>query len=389
MTELSEDEAAIVALVREFVDRDVKPVVRELEHADTYPEELIERMKELGVFGLAIPAPWGDAAVSTPCYAAVTEELARGWMSLAGAMGGHTVVAKLLLAYGTEEQKDRYLPRMATGEVRATMALTEPGGGSDLQAMRTTARRDGDAYVVNGSKTWITNARRSQPGRAAVQDRPGRRPAAPRDQHPAGRARAPASPSPATCPSSATRAWRAASSPSTTSGCRPSALLGGAEGRGFAQMMRGPGDRPDPGRGAGARGRPGRAGGLAARTPRSGRASASRSGSTSRSATYSPTWRPGSTAARQLVLHAARRVRLRGAGRPGGRHGEAVRLGDRDADRAGRGPRCTAATATRTEFDVERYFRDAPLMIVGEGTNEIQRDVIARQLVERGTRWRP
>src|SRR4051794_20461179 len=162
MRELTEEEAAIVALVREFVDRDVKPVVRELEHADTYPEELIERMKQLGVFGLAIPSPWGDAAVSTPCYAAVTEELARGWMSLAGAMGGHTVVAKLLLAYGTDEQKDRWLPRMATGEVRATMALTEPGGGSDLQAMRTTARRDGDAYVVNGAKTGITTARRSQ-----------------------------------------------------------------------------------------------------------------------------------------------------------------------------------------------------------------------------------
>ena len=141
---MNEDEVAIVALVREFVDRDVKPVVRELEHANTYPEALIEQMKQLGVFGLAIPSPWGEAMVSTPCYAAVTEELARGWMSLAGAMGGHTVVAKVLLAYGTEEQKDRLLPRMATGEVRAAMALTEPGGGSDLQALRTVARPDGD-----------------------------------------------------------------------------------------------------------------------------------------------------------------------------------------------------------------------------------------------------
>src|SRR5207249_4909449 len=91
----------------------------------------------------------------------VTEELARGWMSLAGAMGGHTVVATLLVRFGTEEQKERYLARLATGEMRATMALTEPGGGSDLQAMRTSARRDGDHYVVNGSKTWITNARRA------------------------------------------------------------------------------------------------------------------------------------------------------------------------------------------------------------------------------------
>ena len=159
---LNAEEQAVVDVVRDFVDREVRPVVRELEHANTYPEKLIEQMKELGIFGLAIPEPWGEAPVSMPCYALVTEELARGWMSLAGAMGGHTVVAKLLRRRSARaEQQDRYLPRMATGEVRATMALTEPGGGSDLQAMRTVARRDGDGYVVNGSKTWITNARRS------------------------------------------------------------------------------------------------------------------------------------------------------------------------------------------------------------------------------------
>ena len=162
MDGLSEEESAVVAVVREFVDREVKPAVRELEHANIYPEKLIEQMKEMGIFGLAIGEPWGEAQVSAQCYAAVTEELARGWMSLAGAMGGHTVVAKLLLTYGTPGQKDAWLPRMATGEVRATMALTEPGGGSDLQAMRTTARRAGDHYVVSGAKTWITNARRSQ-----------------------------------------------------------------------------------------------------------------------------------------------------------------------------------------------------------------------------------
>lgn len=158
---LSEDERLVVAAVREFVDKDVKPVVRELEHANTYPEALIERMKKLGIFGLAVSEEYGGTPVSTSCYVLVTEELARGWMSLAGAMGGHTVVAKLLLRFGTEEQKRRWLPRLATGEVRATMALTEPGGGSDLQAMRTLARRTADGYVVNGSKTWITNSRRS------------------------------------------------------------------------------------------------------------------------------------------------------------------------------------------------------------------------------------
>src|SRR5215213_1766440 len=163
MSILNTEEQAIVEVVREFVDHEVRPVVRDMEHANTYPEKLIEQMKELGIYGLAVPEPWGEVAVSMPCYALVTAELARGWMSLAGAMGGHTVVAKMLLAFGTDEQKDRYLPRMATGEVRATMALTEPGGGSDLQAMTTVARRQDDGgYVVNGAKTWITNSRRSQ-----------------------------------------------------------------------------------------------------------------------------------------------------------------------------------------------------------------------------------
>ena len=162
MSTLNEEEQAIVDTVRDFVDRDVRPVARELEHANDYPGKLIEQMKQLGVFGLAIPEPYGEVAVSTPCYVRVTEQLARGWMSLAGAMGGHTVVAKLILTFGTEQQKQRYLPKMATGDIRATMALTEPGGGSDLQALTTSARRTGEHYIVNGSKTWITNARRSQ-----------------------------------------------------------------------------------------------------------------------------------------------------------------------------------------------------------------------------------
>ena len=110
MSSLSAEEHAVVETVAEFVDRDVRPVARELEHANEYPEKLIGQMKAMGIFGLAIPEPYGDAPVSTPCYAEVTAELARGWMSLAGAMGGHTVVAKLLLNFGTAEQKQRYLP---------------------------------------------------------------------------------------------------------------------------------------------------------------------------------------------------------------------------------------------------------------------------------------
>jgi alkylation response protein AidB-like acyl-CoA dehydrogenase len=171
MEGLTEEEAAIVAPVREFTNREVRPTVRGLEHANAYPEKFIGQMKELGILGRAIPELWGATKVSAQCYGAVAEELARGWMSVAGAIGGHTVGAKLLVTFGTEEQRDRYLPKMATGEIRATTALTEPGGGSDLQAMRATARRVAGGYVVNGSRTWITTARRS-PLIAHVQDRP-------------------------------------------------------------------------------------------------------------------------------------------------------------------------------------------------------------------------
>lgn len=159
---MNDEEDMLVATVRAFIDREVKPSVRETEHANTYPEAWIEQMKRIGIYGLAVPEEYGGSPVSMPCYVRVTEELARGWMSLAGAMGGHTVVAKLLTLFGTEEQKRTYLPPMAGGEVRATMALTEPGGGSDLQNMATTALSDdAGGLVINGSKTWISNARRS------------------------------------------------------------------------------------------------------------------------------------------------------------------------------------------------------------------------------------
>ena len=160
-TSLNEEEQMLVDTVRAFIDRDVKPTVNEVEHANEYPEAWIEQMKEMGIYGLAVPEEYDGLPISMPAYVQVTEELARGWMSLSGAMGGHTVVAKLLTMYGTEEQKSKYLPLMATGELRATMALTEPSGGSDLQAISTVARADGDDLVINGSKTWISNARRS------------------------------------------------------------------------------------------------------------------------------------------------------------------------------------------------------------------------------------
>ncbi|MDN5748898.1 MAG: acyl-CoA dehydrogenase family protein [Pseudonocardia sp.] len=378
---LSTEEQAVVEVVREFVDREVGPVVRELEHQDTYPENLIEQMKELGIFGLAIPEPYGEAPVSMPCYALVTAELARGWMSLAGAMGGHTVVAKLLLAFGTEEQKQHYLPRMATGEVRATMALTEPGGGSDLQAMTTRAVRTGDGYVVNGSKTWITNSRRSQVIALMCKTDPA---AEPKHrgvsillvEHWPGLTVSKDLPK---------LGYKGVESCELRFDDMPvpaTALLGGEEGRGFAQMMKG----LETGRIQ-----------VAARALGVGQAAFDDAlqYAQDRQSFGKPIWQHQSignylanmatkiTAARQLILYAAEK---HDAGQRADMEAGMAKLfaSEMAMEVALDAVRIHGGYGYSTEFDVERYFRDAPLMIVGEGTNEIQRNVIAAQLVKRG-----
>jgi alkylation response protein AidB-like acyl-CoA dehydrogenase len=379
--ELDAEETAIVEVVRDFVDREVRPVAQELDHGDIYPEKLIDQMKKLGIFGLGIPEPWGEISVTAPCYAAVTEELARGWMSLAGAMGGHTVVAKLLVTYGSQEQKDRYLPRMATGEIRATMALTEPGGGSDLQAMTTVARTDGDDLVINGAKTWITNARRSGVIALLCKTDPN---ATPRHagisvvlvEHGPGLTVS------RDLPKLGYKGVESCELSFDDYRVSASAILGGTAGKGFSQMMTGL--------------ETGRIN-VAARSL--GVATAALEDSLKyaqdRESFGKPIWKHQSignyladmatklTAARQLVLHAAR----------------CFDSGERSDMEAGMAKLFASEVAMEialnavrihggygysTEYDVERYFRDAPLMIVGEGTNEIQRNVIAAQLVARG-----
>ncbi|GCE42865.1 Butyryl-CoA dehydrogenase [Rhodococcus wratislaviensis] len=381
MAKLNEEESYLVETVRAFIDRDVKPTVQAVEHANEYPEKWIEQMKQIGIYGLAVPEEYGGSPVSMPCYAQVTQELARGWMSLAGAMGGHTVVAKLLSLYGTEEQKQQYLPKMATGEIRATMALTEPGGGSDLQAMSTTAKADGDDLVISGSKTWISNARRSgliallcktdpqatpkHRGISIVLVEHGPGLTVSRDLPKLGYKGV------ETCELSFD-GYRAPAS----------AILGGTPGKGFGQMMKG----LETGRIQVAC----RALGVATAALEDSLAYAQQ-----RESFGQPIWKHQSignyladmatklTAARQLTWHAA----------------EQYDSGDRCDMEAGMAKLYASEVAMdialnavrihggygySTEYDVERYFRDAPLMIVGEGTNEIQRNVIVSQLVSRG-----
>jgi alkylation response protein AidB-like acyl-CoA dehydrogenase len=159
--ELSVEQEEIVATIRAFVERDVVPVAAELEHADEYPAELVATMKELGLFGVTIPEEYGGLGLDLATYAQIQVELSRGWMSLSGVLNTHFISAWMLRTYGTEEQRKRYLPRMATGELHFAYSMTEPHAGSDVQAIRTRAVRDGDGYVITGQKMWATNGLRS------------------------------------------------------------------------------------------------------------------------------------------------------------------------------------------------------------------------------------
>jgi alkylation response protein AidB-like acyl-CoA dehydrogenase len=381
-TALDLEESLLVATVHEFVDREVKPTVREVEHANEYPEAWIEQMKRIGIYGLAIPEEYGGTPVSMPCYVDVTQELARGWMSLAGAMGGHTVVAKLITLFGTEQQKQAYLPLMSTGELRATMALTEPGGGSDLQNMTTIARVDGEELVVNGSKTWISNARRSGLIALLCKTDPT---ASPKhkgisilllEQGVAGLSVSRDLPK---------LGYKGVESCELAfDDCRvpASAILGAEPGKGFGQMMKG----LETGRIQVAA----RALGVATAALEDALAYAQ-----SRESFGQPIWKHQAighyladmatklTAARQLTRYAAERYDS--GERCDMEAGMAKLFASESAmEIALNAVRIHGGYGYSTEYDVERYFRDAPLMIVGEGTNEIQRNVIAAQLVARG-----
>ena len=379
---LKDEEDMLVATVRAFIDRDVRPTVREVEHANTYPEAWIGQMKRIGIYGLAVPEQYGGSPVSMPCYVRVTEELARGWMSLAGAMGGHTVVAKLLTLFGTEEQKRTYLPPMATGELRATMALTEPSGGSDLQNMSTTALPDGaDVLVINGSKTWISNARRSGLIALMCKTDPN---ATPRHkgisialvEHGPGLSVS------RDLPKLGYKGVESCELSFDDYRLPVSAILGGRTGEGFSQMMKG----LETGRIQVAA----RALGVAMAALEDALAYAQQ-----RESFGQPIWKHQAvgnyladmatklTAARQLTRYAAERYDS--GERCDMEAGMAKLFASEVAmEIALNAVRIHGGYGYSTEYDVERYFRDAPLMIVGEGTNEIQRNVIAGQLVARG-----
>jgi alkylation response protein AidB-like acyl-CoA dehydrogenase len=379
---LSDHEREIVDLVDDFVDDYVRPRVRDYEPEDRYPEEFLERMKELGFFGLLVPAEYGGTDVSLSCFALVTESLARGWMSLAGALGGHSTMSFLLREFGTERQKKEFLPAMADGSLRVTMALTEPSGGSDLQAMRSVAPYDParHAYVLRGSKTWISNARRSSVIAVLAKTDPQARPAhagmsvlfVPQQEGVSVSEN---------LPKLGYKGVEACEVTFDDVAVPAANVVGGEAGRGWQQMMR----SLEVGRIQ-----------VAARAVGVAQASldAALAYSQERKSFGKPIWQHQSVgnhlatmatkvkAARLLTLDAAQMVD--GGQRADLEAGMAKLFASETAVQASfDAMRVHGAYGYSREYDVERFYRDAPLMVIGEGTNEIQQQVIAAQLVRR------
>src|SRR3989442_3307269 len=364
-------EHPLVATVREFVEREVRPVAAGLEHADRYPHELVARMRELGLCGALVPAAYGGLGLDVTTYARVIEELCRGWMSLAGILNSHTMAALIVLQHGTGEQQSRFLPRLARGQARGGLCLTEPQAGSDVQAIRTVARRRGDEYVINGTKMFVTNGREGNTFALLALTNPR---AQPRHRgmscfivekgHPGLRVAKSISKLGYKGVDTAELVLEDVAVPAAN-------LVGGVEGRGFRHVMSG----LETGRiniGARAVG-VGQAAGEEALEPGRGRgealpALASRAARLA-AARLLASWAAGIKDRQERCDLEAGMAKLWATETAQWLAVETMRLQGE-----------TAALATSA---VERLYRDTPLMIIGEGTNEIQRTLIARQLLER------
>jgi alkylation response protein AidB-like acyl-CoA dehydrogenase len=375
-----DDAEEILRVLRTWLERDVAPVVLELEHADEYPRALVEQMREFGLFGATIPTEYGGLGLRASQYARVVEEISRVWMSLTGVINSHLMMAELVRRYGTEDQRTRLLPAFAAGDLRGGLALTEPDCGSDLQAVRTTARRDGDRYLVTGNKAWITNGGEGNCLAVLLKTDPDARPryngmslfiAFKSDGYQVIRR----------LPKLGYKGVDTVELVFDEVPVPADRLVGGDEGQGFHQTV-----------GALELGRIN----VAARGV--GIADAALRASVEYSRVRQTMGKPiGEHQAIQLKLAdmatrvAASRLLVADAARAfdEGRRcdleaGMAKLMATEAAlENATEALRIHAAYGYSTEGHVERYYRDAPLLCIGEGTNEIQRIVIARQLLAR------
>ncbi len=381
MIQLTETQEQILSAVRRFVEKDVLPVASELEHRDEYPAALVRTMREMGLFGATIPAEHGGMGLDVLTYALIVEELSRGWMSLSGVLNTHLMVAYHLRAFGTPAQRERWLPRMATGELHGGLGLSEPHAGSDVQAIRTAAVRRGDRYVVNGTKMFITNGRRGNIFSLAVKTDPKAQPPYKgislllvEKGHPGFQVGRDLKKLGYKGIETCELIFEDVEVPAEN-------LIGGVEGEGFGQVLSG---------------------------LEVGRINVAARGVGVARAAFE-----------EAIRYAQRREAF---GVPIARH-QAIQLKLADmatrieaarlltiqaAQKKDRGERCDLEAgmaklfATETcqevsleamrilggygyiqEAPVERFYRDAPLLIIGEGTNEIQRLVIAKNLLKR------
>lgn len=378
--DLNDEEAIVLDSVDRFLETDVKPYVHKLDAEDDYPFEIVEKMKELGLFGCLIKPEYGGLGLSTLTYAKIIERMSAVWMSVSGIVNSHLIMAMAVQRYGTEEQKRAYLPLFATGEKRGGIALTEPDCGTDLQAIRTTAVRDGDHYVVNGAKTWITNSMYGNTVALLVKTDPA---AQPRHK---GMSLLIAEKGPGfevsrKLPKLGYKGIDTCELSFVDYRVPADLVIGGREGRGLQQIL----------------------GGLElGRINVAARGVGVAEAALRESVAYAQVRK---TFGKPICEHQAIQLKL---GEMATRVEAGRLLTYRAAEAFDRGERCDmeagmakyfsteAAVENATEamrihgaygyskeYNVERLYRDAPLLVIGEGTNEMQRIIIAKQLVER------
>ena len=377
---LSELDAQILDTIDRWVEKEVKPIARKFDQADEYPHDLVEQMKDLGLFGATIDTEYGGLGLSATTYAMVVARIAKAWMAPVGIFNSHLIMAACVQRHGTEEQKQRFLPRFATGELRGGLGLTEPNAGTDLQSIRTVARRDGDHYVLNGTKTWITNGVYGTCIALLTKTDPEAQPrhkgmtmfvVEKGEGFTVGRK----------IKKLGYRAIDSAELVFENHRVEADRLVGGVEGRGFHHAV----------------------GGLEL-----GRINVAARGLGLAQAALADSLRYAQerqTFGKPIAQHQAIQMKLADMAT----RCEAARLLIEQAARKyDTGERCdleasmaklfaseagveNSLEAMRifggysysVDFDVERYYRDSPLMCIGEGTNEMQRIIIAKQLIER------
>jgi alkylation response protein AidB-like acyl-CoA dehydrogenase len=378
---LNVERELIVRTVRKFVAKEVIPVASEMEHRNEYPHELVAQMKHMGLFGLNIPEEYGGAGIDTTTFAMIFEEISKGWLGLAGVIGSNSVMCDVVVRFGTEEQKRRFLPGMASGEKRGGICLTESNAGTDLQNISTTARRDGEVYRVNGSKMWITNARHGNTFLLLAKTDPAARPAhrgigafiiekgaagmnVGRDIEKLG--------------------YKGVETCELHFDDFPvpaENLIGGVEGEGFKQVMTGlEAERLNvAARGLGvARAAFEEAIRYAQRRVTFGKPIAEYQTIQNKLADMATR-----IEASRLLIYSAAEKRDRGE-RCDLEAGMAKLFATETAAEVSlEAMRILGANGYSTDFPVERYYRDAPLLVIGGGTNELQRLIIARNLLKK------